>query len=232
VIRDGDITVRQRHRIEASTNDTDKSETTEKEMIIRFIFPFTFHEEAKTVPDSDSVALHEVAAASAILCELFVTLALANRPFGLNLTPPRMRIQGGSIEFSLSSDIFAHCLGLLTICGDNAMSASIMNVASSKGRIVNSAGLLELSLTWMKQLLEVGMLPNKDSIGEADTVRSGWADPRYAYSSFVPIEIVRQQADKRGFTEAYVNYILNRSLPEYVLLRQYCRELIVTEYET
>lgn len=197
----------------------------------------------------------ELASASAIMCEMFVSLAAANRPFGIFINPPDVGVNRGSIEFTVGGGMFATGMGLLVSCSAGIVTAPVIGPIA--GIAVASVGLLELALAWKKQVAETRKIEEETRIlriqNDVVTVTQSQKireleikqkelelekarvqaqeekGTRFAYSSLVDQETVRLIARHYDLTESYVNHILNRSLPHYLALKQYTVGVSVEE---
>jgi hypothetical protein len=205
--------------------------------------------------DARRVAITDLTAASCALCELFIEIASANRPFGVILEPPLAEVSPGSISFTIGGTLYTSGLSLIVACCAGMIAAPV--VGPIVGGALATAGAIELALTWKKTITENKKLEGERYKLEAETsklyaeARKNDAEARKAYiesfaklremereratpvdqtaaSSCVPRSVVIAEAQRFGLTEGYANHVLNRTLPSYITVRQYC-ENIVTE---
>ncbi|HKN01528.1 MAG TPA: hypothetical protein VJX23_13515 [Candidatus Binataceae bacterium] len=118
----------------------DRSLQESREFLVRFNHP------AMRVALNGGLPLSEVAAASLALTELITSLFAANRPFGVDVVMPTVRVAAGSVDFfTTGPGVIFGGLGLLATCGAGVISAPVM-----AGTAVLT-GAIDRTLNWQKQ---------------------------------------------------------------------------------
>ncbi|MGO9607651.1 MAG: hypothetical protein ACLQAT_30340 [Candidatus Binataceae bacterium] len=111
-----------------------------REFLVRFNHP------AMRVALDGGLQLSEVAATSLALTELITSLFAANRPFGVDVMMPTIRVAAGSVDFFTTGPaVILGGLGLLATCGAGVISAPVM-----AGTAVLT-GAIDRTLNWQKQ---------------------------------------------------------------------------------
>jgi hypothetical protein len=209
--------------------------------------------------ESSMVQLSDLTGSSAVLFEMFVSICAANRPLGLQDTfiPPGVRVEGGSVKFSLGGGMVTSGIGLIVACGAGLLPPSGLVIGGSLA--LASIGILDLVVGWKQKLAETRKTDEETRVSKAEhgpidlrqnrrfrglelkikemelekarTLAEGESleDSRFAYSSLVPREVVIAEAKRWGWTEEYANHILNRALPTYLALRPYIGQVEIQE---
>jgi hypothetical protein len=209
--------------------------------------------------DPNRVVLTHLAAASAMMSEMFIVLGRANIVLSREepVNPPEVSVSSGSIEFAVGGGLFASGIGLIVACSAGLIATPVVGIAA--GVTLASVGILELAIDWKKKIAETNKseeevrvlrlehdtiyiyqtkrlrdleIRAKELELEMARVRKQEMDKeqsRFAYSSLIPRESVIAQAKRWGVSEEYANHILNRGLPTYVALKQYFAEIEVKE---
>jgi hypothetical protein len=104
--------------------------------------------------DAGAVRLTDLTGCSAVLFEMFVSICSANRPLGLQETfiPPDVRVEGGSVQFSLGGGMVASGIGLIVACSSGLLAPPAVVISS--GIVLASIGLLDLVVGWKQKLAE------------------------------------------------------------------------------
>lgn len=193
---------------------------------------------------STRVCLTDLAAASAMLSEMFTVFGAINMPFlsEIPYTPPRVQVRGGSVEFALDKGLFASGIGLIVACSAGLVASPVVGIVS--GTVLASVGLIELAIGWKQKITEIRATEEEIRLRKLEykakeielemcRIRAQQKnfdmESEFAHSKLVARNIVIVQAKHWGLTEAYANIILNRLLPEYLTLRRYFKDIKIEE---
>jgi hypothetical protein len=106
--------------------------------------------------DDRSFSIADIAASSAALCELSMEIAAANYAFGIESDPPSVRVDSGSIQYTVGGSLLASGLGLVVACGAGLVAAGPIGVIG--GGVLASAGIIDLAFNWRRGLAESAKL--------------------------------------------------------------------------
>lgn len=193
------------------------------------------------------IFLTDLALAADLGMEFFASIRRANRPLGLVVDPPRVRIKSGSVDFTIGGGLLAGGLGLIVACGAGLIAAPVVGPAA--GVFLAGAGLLDLAIGWKRTLAEAGKLDAERDKLRAETKQLGLTpqtsegvealphpakeveslappaqpreSPNFAHSSLVPRSVVSREARRWQVSENYANHLLNRGLPILIEGRRY-----------
>lgn len=223
------------------------SSSLQQQSMIRFRFPS--YVASETHARRGEVPLDHLAAASAASCELFVALAQANRSLGIELQLPQVRVRRGSVEFAVGGGLFGSGVGLLVACSGGLVAAPVVGPVA--GAALASVGLFELALAWRQKVAETAKvreearqlelqnapekirqehrmreleIRKKELEIEELRLRSTDVPPT---SSLVPREVVRQEAERHGFSEEYATHLINHGMPTLLQIKRYEMEISV-----
>lgn len=193
------------------------------------------------------IPVTDLAVTTGLLVEIFVVLARANRPLGVDLAPPALAVMAGSIQFSIGGGLFATGIGLLVAC-IGGLVAMPLGAGVLAGTTLAGTGLFDLALSWKKTIAESGKLDaehrklNAEAAKleaeakkldlEATKLRLETAtsqETRFAASALIPRSIVRHEAERWSASEPYANHVLNRGLPTLLQARLYLRDITVDQ---
>jgi hypothetical protein len=195
----------------------------------------------------DGVFIMELAAVSVVLSELFVSLAAANRPFGLELELPRVAVSGHSVQVATDHGLLTSGLGLVAAC---AAAVAPGNETGLMGGVsVAAASLLDFALNWRVEMdrmreieddrIRLRRMPDPSALLQSKRLselelrirelelEKEWLitelqfGPKDAQSSLVPLQTVIDEAGKRALSIEYAHHILNRTLPRFLALRRF-----------
>jgi hypothetical protein len=192
------------------------------------------------IVSSQTFALSDLTASSALLCEICFEVAATNHSFGLTLDPPLVNLQRGSLQYTVGGGLLASGVALVIACGAGLVVAPLGFVG---GGVLACTGVVDLALGWRKAVAETRKLraeaykllaearkldaeARKLDVEADELEHKRFAEDVYhyrsfAYSKLVPRDVVLREAERLGLEEGYANHILNRVLPKYQLMGQH-----------
>lgn len=212
---------------------------TEIAIQLRFFVHSDLLEESR-VGGSQDFALNELAASSAMLSEICSEIAAANHSFGLTISPPIVKLERGSLQYTISGGLLASGVALVMACGSGLVASPLGLVG---GGVLACAGVLDLSVNWMKSIAETRKVKAEayklnaearkldaearkldleaDELERKQFDREDYHHRAFAHSKLVPNDVVLREAKRLGLEQGYANHILNRVLPKYRLMSNY-----------
>lgn len=121
------------------------------------LVPLGSKSQSESIKDN-RVLLTDLAAASGMMCEMFISLGAANQHFSnfnreLLLAPPRVQVKSGSIEYTIGGGLFASGVGLIVASSAGLVGVPVVGIAS--GTVLASIGLIELALGWREKIASI-----------------------------------------------------------------------------
>ena len=207
------------------------------------------------------VSLTDLAAASAMMVDVFMVVGTASESFDseIRVTSPDVEVRSGSVEFNIGGGgLLTSGMALVVACAAGVSGlASAPLVVPLGGAGLVALGVIEVALGWKQKIAEtrktdeeariLRLLRDEVVIRQSRRERElniklkelelelareqlRAAEPsRFASSSLVPRELVRNEAERLGLSESYANLLLNKALPTYLPLRRNFEEVKVEQ---